>query len=650
MPFDRSQRPRAALAVLIALGVWQGLAGAAGSFPPQVALEEIERRVAACSATHPRLLTSQDELAALGELVARDPLARQVAALVIRTADALQAAQPIERKLEGRRLLGQSRRCVQRVLTLAMAFHLTGERRYADRCRQEMLAAARFTDWNPIHFLDVAEMTFALAIGYDWLYAELDEGARTEIREAIVAKGVSLPWNTPHRKWVRSANNWGQVCHGGLTAGALAVLESEPELAARTVHSAIENVVVSMAAYAPHGSYPEGPAYWSYGTSYNVLLIAMLESVFGEDFELAAAPGFAETGAYPALVCGPSGQFFNYADGGAKRGPEPMRFWFAARYGRPEWLGDERQLWADSANAATAEAMNRLLPLALLWMDDAAGEPAASLPLHWCGGGSVPIAIHRSSWSEAPATFVGLKAGSPKANHGQMDIGSFVLDSDGVRWAMDLGAENYHSIEARGMSLWDSSQQSDRWTIFRQSSFGHNTLVIDDRLQAAAGDAKITAFSDRPERAFSIVDLTGVYRGQADSVRRGVRLLSSGEVLVQDELVGLNPGSRVRWGMITSAELAPGNDSRAIRLQQAGRRLTLLQRHPHPSPWIEIDTTTPKHPWDSPNPGTRMAAFVTEAPQSGRLSISVVATPGSCRDPLAGGEEITPLDKWIDLP
>jgi hypothetical protein len=36
-----------------------------------------------------------------------------------------------------------------------------------------MLAAAAFSDWNPSHFLDVAEMTAALAIGYDWLYEEV---------------------------------------------------------------------------------------------------------------------------------------------------------------------------------------------------------------------------------------------------------------------------------------------------------------------------------------------------------------------------------------------------------------------------------------------------------------------------------------------
>ena len=27
-----------------------------------------------------------------------------------------------------------------------------------------------FTDWHPKHFLDVAEMTTALALSYDWLY------------------------------------------------------------------------------------------------------------------------------------------------------------------------------------------------------------------------------------------------------------------------------------------------------------------------------------------------------------------------------------------------------------------------------------------------------------------------------------------------
>ena len=105
-------------------------------------------------------------------------------------------------------------------------------------------------------------------------------------------KGVALQFEGDHTGWVQATNNWGQVCHGGLTAGALAVLEDEPDLAARTVHSAIHNVTSSMAVYEPRGSYPEGPGYWSYGTSYNVVLIAALESTLGTDFGLSRAPGF----------------------------------------------------------------------------------------------------------------------------------------------------------------------------------------------------------------------------------------------------------------------------------------------------------------------------------------------------------------------
>ncbi|MHC4170726.1 MAG: heparinase II/III domain-containing protein, partial [Planctomycetota bacterium] len=346
-----------------------------------------------------------------------------------------------------------------------MAFHLTGDTKYVDRCEKEMLAVAKFSDWNPSHFLDVAEMTFAIAIGYDWLYDELSEPSRAKIRSAIIEKGVALPFNSRHKGWVKSRNNWGQVCHGGLTAGALAILEDEPELAARTVHNALHNVTYSMAAYAPNGSYPEGPGYWSYGTSYNVLLIAVLESAMGTDFGLTGAPGFSETGQYLSLTTGPSGLFFNYADGGAGRGTQPSLFWFASRYERPDWLlGEHDRLKSDIDRMKRSPGAGRLIPLALLWMNNGADAPDIRMPLHWFSESETPITVHRSSWTDPEAVFVGVKAGSPSANHGQMDSGSFVLDADGVRWAMDLGAEGYHGIESRGMNLWDRSQDSDRWT------------------------------------------------------------------------------------------------------------------------------------------------------------------------------------------
>jgi hypothetical protein len=618
------------------------------TYPPTATLAEVRQRIAECSKDHPRLLASRNELAGLAKSLDRDPLRKQLADAIVSEADKLRDAPVVERKLEGKRLLSVSRTCVERVLVLAMAYHLTGDARHAERCKEEMLAAARFKDWNPTHFLDVAEMTFALGIGYDWLYDQLDEASRREIRTAIVEKSLRLPFETNYKSWVRRENNWGQVCHGGLTVGALAVLEDEPELAAKTVHSALTNVVPSMNAYAPHGSYPEGPGYWSYGTSYNVLLISGLESVLGSDFGLSAAPGFNETGAFPALACGPSGLFFNYADGDDKRGLQPLRYWFAARYHRPDWLIGERELWETAMKQqgkGASRGLGRLGPFALLWMGDVAKASQNQLPLSWSGGGKVPITLHRSSWTDPGATFVGLKAGSPAGNHGHMDIGSFVLDADGVRWVADLGAEGYYGIESRKMDLWNRSQTSDRWTIFRLSNLGHNTLVIDGQLQRAGGRAEISKFSDDSMRPYSIVDMTPVYSEQVQSAQRGVALLPSHEVLIQDELTGLKPGSQVRWGMITSGE--PDKLGRGVlTLRQGSESLRLAIVAPQKVVWKQIETERPPHEWDSPNPGTRMVAFEATAPTDGKLTIVVTATPGSCRDATANKAPIVPLEKW----
>ena len=216
---------------------------------------------------------------------------------------------------------------------------------------------------------------------------------------------------------------------------------------------------------------------------------------------------------------------------------------FAAHCARPDWLWRETPRWQQEPKRKPAGdpggSQDRFLPLVLLWASDSIKPEPPKIPLHWQGEGSVPIPLHRSSWTDPNATFIGLKAGSPSANHGQMDTGSFVLDADTVRWALDLGSEGYHGIESRGMNLWDRSQNSDRWTIFRQNNRGHNTLVIDGRSQRAAGRATIVDFSTGETFPHTVIDMSSVYEVQAKSVRRGVALLGSGGVLIRDEFTGI---------------------------------------------------------------------------------------------------------------
>ncbi|WP_158552467.1 hypothetical protein [Spirosoma telluris] len=84
---------------------------------------------------------------------------------------------------------------------------------------------------------------------------------RNQITRAIVKNALlpSLEVLEGDRSWVDGDFNWTQVCHAGLTVGALAIAEREPELAKQIINRAIKNLPHAGAVYAPDGAYPEGP-------------------------------------------------------------------------------------------------------------------------------------------------------------------------------------------------------------------------------------------------------------------------------------------------------------------------------------------------------------------------------------------------------
>ena len=78
----------------------------------------------------------------------------------------------------------------RRILFLSYAYRITGDEIYFQRAEEELLTVCRFSDWNPSHFLDVAEMVLGVAIGFDWLYTKLSADSRRIISEAIMTKGL----------------------------------------------------------------------------------------------------------------------------------------------------------------------------------------------------------------------------------------------------------------------------------------------------------------------------------------------------------------------------------------------------------------------------------------------------------------------------
>jgi len=607
------------LALVVFLVVF-GCVSFAGEGVVEIPLERVEAAFGGAVGGHPRLFLTDGELGGVRKKIAGSSELKLLYANILKEADEVIDEEPVKRIKKGRRLLGVSRKCLHRVMVLSFAWRFTGEDKYLKRGEQELLAAAGFSDWNPSHFLDVAEMTTALGVGYDWLYNGLGEKSREIIKAAIVTKGIEPSLiEARHNWWVRGNSNWNQVCNGGMVVGALAIMEDEPKLARRIVHRAVNSVQIAMGGYEPDGAYPEGPGYWVYGTSYNVVLLAALESVLGTEFGLSEKKGFAKSCDYYLHMTGPSGLYFNYPDSGRSGSLVPTVFWFAEKHKDASLMWNQHRY----LEAGLASTKHRLIPLALAW--GASGSKAPE-DLTWMGRGKNPVAAFRSSWTDPDAVYLAIKGGSPSTHHAHMDVGSFVIEADGVRWAFDLGPESYHKIESLGMKLWGRKQDDERWTIFRYSNFSHNTLVVNDQLQQVTGMAPIIRYSKKKSFSNAVFDMTSVYAGQLKKAIRGAGLFADGRIVIQDELEAGDAAAKVRWAMVTAAEVDILSNRKAV-LRENGKSLG-FEIVSGADAKLAVYSAQPRADYDAPNPGKRMIGFEVKLAAAETQRLVVVMTPG----------------------
>lgn len=576
-----------------------------------------------------RLLGFQRRLELLrGRLEAKDNVAVTLHDSLLVKADQFIDAPPAVRKMEGIRLLNVSRQALERLITLGLVAKLTGEARFVARVDTDLRAICAFVDWNPAHFLDTAEMALAVALACDWLQDDLPAETVALARRALIDKALRPSFEGDPRWlfWIKHTNNWNSVCHAGLIAAALAVRDSEAELANRTIERAVACLPLALSAFAPDGAYVEGPTYWAYGTTFHVLAADLLTQAFGDDRGVASGQGFLESARYIAQATLPDGGFYNYGDARTDRHFLPALVWLAARHPEgPAFLAAElRHLDAsmrDYVHTLYNPEHFRLLGCAALWWAEAPAPAPAPTVGSWSGRGPNPAAILRVRTPADQADAVlALKGGSPSGPHAHMDAGSFVYCARGVRWAVDLGLQDYHSLESAGIALWNFEQESPRWRVFRLGSEGHNILRFDQRAQAVAGRAELVGTTAQP--AAARLDLGSLYPGLVTEARREFHLRDDGGAEIADTWrAGRAPlTASAQW--LTFATARPeGADG--VLLEQDGRRLRLRAGGSN-TPRIMIeDAAALLAPHDAPNPGlTRIRVEVAcAAGEAGWLRI-----------------------------
>jgi hypothetical protein len=570
------------------------------------------------------------DLQRLKELHKTDELLRKCVRDVIDEANNCAGKSMLTYRKIGPRLLHVSRECLRRIYALGLAYRWTGDNKYASKAIDNMLTVCEFEDWNPSHFLDTAEMSHAVGLGYDWLYSYMDAGTREKIKAGLIKNGLE-PGLTAYTKsgWVRSEHNWNQVCNGGLIVGSLAIAESDPKYAEQIVTAAVRSLPRALKTYGPDGAWGEGPGYWSYATHYTAYGLAALQSALGKDFGLLKIEGLAQAGDFPIYTAGPTGYYLNLADVGTRssRRTLPCLFWLGRTYNNPLYVDDERAMLTKS----------KASPQHVVWyMPEPQGNvPARDLDRYFRG--PVEVAVFRSSWDDPDVLWTGIKAGYNQVNHGHLDLGNFELDALGVRWIRDLGADNYNLP-----GYWDSRRGGRRWSYYRLNSKSHSVPLLGGENQDPMGTSKFIKFESKKSSAFALIDLTSAYEKFAKKVTRGIAMLEGREaVLVQDEFE-INKPCELVWAMTTDAEISLEKE-RIAKLTIDDKELIARILSPYDAEFT-IESAEQKPPEKSNKGVKRLIVHIDNA--KGNVRVVVLLSPVWKNSRNISSTELRPLLEW----
>ena len=290
---------------------------------------------------------------------------------------------------------------------------------------------------------------------------------------------------------------------------------------------------------------------------------------------------------------------------------------------------------ADSEHRLLAET-GRVSPQHLVWYVPKPEGAVAEPVLDKLFRGPVEVALLRSAWNDSSALFVGVKAGYNQANHSHLDLGNFELDALGVRWARDLGSDNYNLP-----GYWGSQRGGTRWQYYRLNTFSHNVPALGGKDQDPLGKATLTWFEADGAAPCAQIDLTDAYRESAQSVQRGVALVGDRKaVLVQDAFEIADP-CEVAWGMTTDAEIEVNGGEALLTLEGKQLRAKVLA----PEGAVFVSESAEQEAPQKANEGIRRLNLRLPA-QSGAIQIAVLLAPVWAEGECVSDVAIKPLAEW----
>lgn len=489
-------------------------------------------------------------------------------------------------------LLVTSRDVYSRAQNLSMAYILTKDKKYADCLYEVYEAAGDFQDWNPKHFLDVAEMSAAFAIGYDWLYDCWSEEQKSFLENAIYKHGVSALHETQYGNLPESnfgmgnITNWNVVCNGGCIMGAVAIFDKYPEECADMIVLSVRDTEAMMESFYPDGAWDEGIGYWEYTLAYTVNMFSTLEACFNTDFNLSKAPGFSNTINFYMAGDGSVG-INNFHDCEVLHGSTNTYFWLSNKFNMPAVTNVRLCQIEEKTVEPTAFDM--------LWYDTSikGKEFELSKDMYLRG---VEMVSMRESWTDENGAWLSYHGGTSVANHSHLDTGTFVFELAGVRWATDLGPDNYYLPDYF---------TNGKHKYYRLRPEGHNVYVIDPsdkEGQTLNHFAQVETLVSKPRGAYSVLDMTEAYSPWVKNAKRGYMLTDDRRsAVIRDEIEFNTQGREIYWFMnVPSGAKIDIQDKNTAYITSEGVVLKFMIDSDISNYEFEVTDARPLE--DSPNP------------------------------------------------
>lgn len=481
-------------------------------------------------------------------------------------------------------ILPISREVINRVVILANAYRITGNKAYAERAWQELENVCSYPDWCTSHFLATAEMALAVSIGYDWLFDYLSDGQKDLLAQKVFDYAITpaLSKNYIKNWFTWSKNNWNSICYSGIGVACMCFASYYPDEACEFLSMCYKNMPIAFQYFTPNGVYVEGPGYYESGMNAIVNFVATSRNFFGTDFGMSEIDGFEQLGEFAVNITTPTG-VFNFGDNENRPGYSPALHWFADAFDNSlisvyEMQDIPKRYVPNVSQSTERNGSGRNYTLCNLWYNrcDADIEKASEnfgKSVYLKSDYGQEIVAVRSAFLDKNAIYAGIKGGYNYTNHGDLDVGTFVYEALGERWAEELGRGSYDAP-----NYFVNLPAGGRWKNYCKRAEGQNTLVInpkmsaDDQYPLATGH--FTSYSCNESGTVCTLDMSECYcmNGVIKAERTFNINSDCSEFTLTDDVVCAVP-SEIYWFMHTKAQIDISEDGKTAILTKNGKKV-----------------------------------------------------------------------------